>query len=279
MRRLSVVHTTTFRYAGEVTASFNEARLTPVSDHGQTVLAATLDVEPCTWRHDYRDYWGSAVTAFEVSVPHDTLTITSSSLVEVRPPRAAVADLGWVDLRSSQVTDRMAELLADTPTTAVPSDVVALAAEAANGLAPVQAAEAICLLLRDELEYVPGATAVHTPAVEAWDARTGVCQDMAHLALGALRSVGIPARYVSGYLHPMRGAETGQTVTGESHAWVEWWAGQWMGFDPTNRAPAGEHHVVLARGREYQDVAPLRGIYAGTSTDVLDVQVHITQEA
>ncbi|MCR6494080.1 transglutaminase family protein [Cellulomonas sp. P24] len=279
MRRLSVVHTTTFRYAGEVTASFNEARLTPVSDHGQTVLAATLDVAPCTWRHDYRDYWGSAVTAFEVSVPHDTLTITSSSRVEVHPPRAAVADVGWEDLRSPQVTDRMAELLADTPTTAAPADVVALAAEAARGLAPARAAEAICLLLRDELEYVPGVTAVHTPAVEAWDARTGVCQDMAHLALGALRSVGIPARYVSGYLHPMRGAETGQTVTGESHAWVEWWAGQWTGFDPTNRAPAGEHHVVLARGREYQDVAPLRGIYAGTSTDVLDVQVHITQEA
>ena len=279
MTRLRVVHTTTFRYAGAVTASFNEARLTPVSDHGQTVLTATLDVAPCTWRHDYRDYWGTAVTAFEVSTPHPTLTITAGSRVDVHPPRGTAPDLGWDDLRGTPVTDRFAELLADTPTTAAPAEVVALAADAARGLGPSRAAEAICLLLRDELDYVPGATAVHTPAAEAWDARTGVCQDMAHLAVGALRSVGIPARYVSGYLHPARGAEPGQTVTGESHAWVEWWAGQWTGFDPTNRGPAGEHHVVIARGREYQDVAPLRGIYAGTSTDALDVQVHITQEA
>ena len=114
MTRLRVVHTTTFRYAGAVTASFNEARLTPVSDHGQTVLAATLDVAPCTWRHDYRDYWGTAVTAFEVSTPHPTLTITAGSRVDVHPPRGTAPDLGWDDLHGAPVTDRFAELLADT---------------------------------------------------------------------------------------------------------------------------------------------------------------------
>ena len=100
-----------------------------------------------------------------------------------------------------------------------------------------------------------------------------------HLALGALRSVGIPARYVSGYLHPDASGEIGRTVTGESHAWVEWWAGEWTGYDPTNRVPAGEQHVVLGRGRCYDDVPPLRGIYAGRQTQDLVVEVRITREA
>ncbi|HWJ85745.1 MAG TPA: transglutaminase family protein, partial [Cellulomonas sp.] len=132
--------------------------------------------------------------------------------------------------------------------------------------------------LRDHLDYIPGATSVHTPAAEAWAARAGVCQDVAHLAVGALRALGIPARYVSGYLHPDQDSEVGQTVSGESHAWVEWWAGDWVPFDPTNRIPAGSHHVVLARGRSYDDVPPLRGIYAGRGTQELAVAVEITRE-
>lgn len=129
------------------------------------------------------------------------------------------------------------------------------------------------------VEHVPGVTAVHTPGIEAWRVRKGVCQDMAHLTVGALRSVGIPTRYVSGYLHPEHTGEIGITVTRESHAWVEWWVGHWVGHDPTNEIDVGAHHVVLGRGREYQDVAPIRGIHAGRGTQSLDVQVRITREA
>jgi transglutaminase-like putative cysteine protease len=278
MSRLRVTHTSTFRYSGPVQASYNEARMTPLSQSGQTVLDSRLTVAPQTWSHEYRDYWGTAVTAFEVLAPHDSLVITAEHLVEVgdRPPVRTPAS--WETLRSPEVRDRLAEFLSDTPTTAAPDDVVALAAEAAGALEPDAAALAVCLALRDQVEYIPGVTSVHTPASEAWAARAGVCQDVAHLAVGALRSLGIPARYVSGYLHPVSGDAIGETVSGESHAWVEWWVGEWVPFDPTNRIPAGSHHVVLARGRSYDDVAPLRGIYAGRGTQELEVTVQITRE-
>jgi len=124
-----------------------------------------------------------------------------------------------------------------------------------------------------------GVTGVHTTAAEAWEHRKGVCQDITHLAIGALRSAGIPARYVSGYLHPVPDAAIGQTVTGESHAWVEWFCGSWHGFDPTNSIEIGDRHVTVGRGRDYNDVAPLRGVYAGPYGSKLFVRVEITREA
>lgn len=279
MTRLRVVHTSTFRYASPVVASYNEARMTPVTQTGQTVVSTRLDVRPHTWSHDYRDYWGTAVHAFEVLAPHDSLVITAEHVVDLteRPP--ARASVTWAELADAEVRDRLAEYLATTPTTDVPPDVVSLARAAADGLEPGAAAEAVCRALRDELEYIPGVTAVHSPAADAWAARAGVCQDVAHLAVGALRALGVPARYVSGYLHPRGGGEVGESVVGESHAWVEWWAGEWIAFDPTNRIPVGTDHVVLARGRCYDDVPPLRGIYAGAGTQELQVEVRITREA
>ncbi|GHS89238.1 transglutaminase-like protein [Actinomycetota bacterium] len=279
MPRLHVVHTTAFRYASPVTASYNEARMTPLSQPGQTIVESRLDVSPQTWSHEYRDYWGTAVTAFEVLAPHESLVITSEHRVELTERPGPRVSTDWETLHGAGLRDRLAEFLADTPTTAVPPEVAELAARAAHGLEPAAAAEAVCLAVRAELEYVPGVTAVHTPATDAWSARTGVCQDMAHLAAGALRSVGVPARYVSGYLHPSSGGDIGETVLGESHAWIEWWAGEWFAYDPTNRIPAGQHHVVVGRGRSYDDVPPLRGIYAGAGTEDLAVEVRITRES
>ena len=279
MSRLRIVHTSSFRYASPVVASYNEARMTPLAQPGQSVLESRLELHPHTWSHDYRDYWGTQVTAFEVLAPHQSLLLTAEHLVEVVERPAPLTSVGWDVLHGAEVRARLSEQLAGTATTDVPDDVVELARRAAEGLTPAEAAEAVCHALRDEVEYIPGVTTVHTPAAEAWEKRTGVCQDMAHLALGALRAIGIPARYVSGYLHPDASAEVGTTVTGESHAWIEWWTGEWYGYDPTNRVRAGDHHVVLGRGRCYDDVPPLRGIYAGPQTQDLVVQVRITREA
>ena len=277
MSVLRVVHTTSFRYAGPVTTSHNEVRMTPLSEAGQVVEDASVSIEPLTWRHDYRDYWGTAVTAFEVTGPHTELVITARSRVRVTPAGSSVSLVDWDMLRRPLVADQMAEYLALSPTTQPPGEVVALARAAATGHPPDDAAAAICSALHDAVEYVPGATAVQSTASDAWRERKGVCQDIAHLSVGALRSAGIPARYVSGYLHPVADA-VGQTVVGQSHAWVEWWAGRWHAFDPTNRSHVGEHHVVLARGREYQDVAPLSGIFAGAGTTSHAVEVQITEE-
>lgn len=277
--RLRVVHTSEFRYDSPVLASYNEARMTPVSDEGQRVLETRLDVSPHTWTSEYVDYWGTAVTAFEVLEPHAALVITAEHLVEVAPRVEPAAPAGWGVLRSDRLRDDLAEHLADTDTTAVPDDVAALARAAAGDLEPHAAAVAVCAALRDAIEYIPGVTSVHTPAAEAWSRRAGVCQDVAHLAVGALHAIGIPARYVSGYLHPTSGGDVGQAVVGESHAWVEWWVGEWFGYDPTNRVPVGQHHVALARGRSYDDVPPLRGIYAGIGASDLSVEVRITRVA
>jgi transglutaminase-like putative cysteine protease len=281
MSRLRIVHTSTFRYDEPVVASYNEARMTPLTRTGQTVLSSQLDVQPCTWQSSFRDYWGTAVTAFEVLAPHQTLVIAAQHVVQVdgaAPVRSSSA--GWDELRSPALRDRLAEHLADTPSTQPPDEVASLAREAATGLAPDEAAGAVCRAVREELEYIPGVTTVHTPAAEAWAVRKGVCQDITHLALGALHAVGIPARYVSGYLDPRADSPVGETVTGESHAWLEYWVGGWRPLDPTNLRPVGEHHVLLTRGRAYEDVPPLRGIFAGpTSTQQLDVTVEITPEA
>jgi len=129
------------------------------------------------------------------------------------------------------------------------------------------------------MTYVHGSTGVHSVATEAWTKKSGVCQDFTHLALGALRSVGIPARYVSGYLHPSLEPEVGLRVIGESHAWVEFYVGEWVSFDPTNDVFIEDRHVSVAKGRDYDDVSPLRGVYAGLAESELFVSVEIIREA
>jgi transglutaminase-like putative cysteine protease len=277
-RRLKIVHRTGFRYNGTVAGSYNEARMTPLNTQTQTVLAARVTVDPVTWTYTYKDYWDTQVTAFDVLVPHSELAVISSSTVEVHSPSPKVRGIGWEALAAVETTDDTSEFLPQTSSTTAHEEVQAMAADAAAGLSPDNAARAVCEQLRSEMEYVPGSTVVTTDAAEAWEDRKGVCQDFAHLTIGALRTLGIPARYVSGYLHPKARAEVGETVQGESHAWIEWWAGDWFAYDPTSSLPAGQDHVVVARGRDYSDVTPLKGIFAGrTSSSSLYVSVEVTR--
>lgn len=275
MSTLRIEHRTAFQYAAPVVSSYNEARLTPAWLPRQRVLDSSVEISPVSWRTSYRDYWESDVTVFEITQPHTALTVTSRSLVEVTPqaPREERAD--WTALMGPRFQDLLCEYLALTPVTRPTGDLLDFARETAGRFEPDAAARQICDYLHDQVSYVPGVTNVHTPAADAWAARSGVCQDFAHLAIGALRAIGIPARYVSGYLHPKRNAEIGETVSGESHAWVEWWSGDWFGYDPTNASEVGDHHVIVARAREYRDVPPLSGVVAGTTTN-LKVTVNVT---
>ena len=130
-----------------------------------------------------------------------------------------------------------------------------------------------------ELDYVKGTTGVHSSGLDALREGKGVCQDFAHLTLILLRSMGIPARYVSGYLHPQRRAEVGDTIEGQSHAWVQAWTGGWWDYDPTNDNDINEQYVSVGVGRDYSDVTPLKGIYSGEGSTDLDVVVEITRLA
>ena len=152
--------------------------------------------------------------------------------------------------------------------------------DAVRGLpTPRAAAEELSALVRGEMRYQPGATGVHSRGEDAWAERSGVCQDFAHITVGALRSLGVPARYVSGYLVPTKDSEVGDTSKGESHAWVEFWDDGWIAVDPTNGTEVGRDHVVVARGRDYEDVPPFKGIYSGRAKASLEVVVAITRLA
>jgi transglutaminase-like putative cysteine protease len=166
-----------------------------------------------------------------------------------------------------------------TPLTTVTPDAAAAVLDAVPSADPAQTAEEIAARVRSQVRYMAGATGVRTDAQEAWDQGQGVCQDMAHVTVALLRAAGLPARYVSGYLHADPSAEPGQTAVGESHAWVEYWAGSWRPLDPTSGAPVRERHVVVARGRDYADVSPLKGIYHGAPASPQEVTVEVTRLA
>ncbi|MDN3497228.1 transglutaminase family protein [Planococcus sp. APC 4015] len=281
MKRLRIEHSTGYSYQGDVTASYNEARMLPNSTDSQFVLSSSLDIEPSTSVNQYVDYFGTRVAAFDVLSAHDDLRITARSLVEVRPRPLEHVDISWEALeREALRSIETVEQLTQTGRTKPHAEVVQLAkAIAAKHDQPGPAAHEISEAIGDAVKYVFGVTGVQTTAQDAWEAREGVCQDIAHITLGALRSVGIPARYVSGYLHPRPSAEVGEAVPGESHSWVEWFAGEWQGFDPTNNIEIGDRHVLVGRGRDYGDVPPLRGVYAGPFKSALHVKVTITREA
>jgi transglutaminase-like putative cysteine protease len=281
MKRLRIEHTTGFSYQGDVSASYNEARMLPGSTDSQFVLSSSLDIEPSTSVNQYVDYFGTRVAVFDVLSPHTDLKITARSLVEVRPRPLEQVDMSWDSLkRESMRSIETVEQMGQSARTRPHAEVVEIARSiAAQHNHPGEAAMAISAAIGDAMEYMHGITGVHSTANEAWEARKGVCQDIAHITLGALREVGIPARYVSGYLHPKEAAEVGVAIPGESHAWVEWFAGEWQGFDPTNNIEIGDRHVLVGRGRDYGDIPPLRGVYAGPFKSHLHVKVTITREA
>ena len=277
--RLRIQHKTGFDYAGPVSSSYNEARMWPLNEARQAVLDARVEVWPPARTYRYEDYWGTVVTAFDVHAKHDALTVTATSTVETLPPGDLISSGSpWEGLERSEVRDRWYELLVPTSRTGLDDELRGIVADIkAAHATPHAAALAVGEFVRGEVTYQPGATGVQSDALHAWTQRKGVCQDISHLTVGMLREMGLPARYVSGYLHPSPSAGIGESVVGQSHAWVEWWVGRWTAFDPTNGVPVGERHVVVGRGREYGDVPPLKGVYAGPKSTGQGVEVTITR--
>ncbi|MEU4649320.1 transglutaminase family protein [Nocardia fluminea] len=277
--RIRVVHTTGYVYDAPVTRSFNEARLTPRADSRQNVILNRVETVPATRAYRYTDYWGTAVTAFDLHAPHTELEVTGSSVVETEPFAEPTEELSWDELQGGRVIDRFDEML--SPTAYVPRDrkLSTVARQLSRGEEPAKAVVRAAEWVHKEMDYIAGTTSVHTSALQAFAERRGVCQDYAHLTLVLLRSMGIPSRYVSGYLHPKPGAAIGETVAGQSHAWIEAWTGQWWGYDPTNNLAVNEQHVSVGVGRDYADVPPLKGVFSGGGSTDLEVVVEVTRLA
>ena len=275
--KLAIRHQTGYHYRGEVRESYNEARVTPLSTDRQLALEASVKTSPPVTTYRYWDYWSTLVDAFDIHVPHTEMTVVGESVVETSAPEVPATSISWNDLTAPEARGTFHELL-------VPTDYVPQFEEATEAAAtlrgegsPMDAAMSACGWVRDRLSYAAGTTDVSTTASDAVRIGSGVCQDFAHLALAVLRAMGIPSRYVSGYLHPKREATVGETVVGQSHAWVDVWTGDWWPLDPTHGGEVGERHVIVARGRDYGDVPPLKGIYHGAPSQGLTVTVELTR--
>ncbi len=275
--RIAVRHCTGYKYATPARSSYNEARMTPISDAGQSALESRIEVSPRARPMRYVDYWGTVVDAFDVHVPHTELVVTATSVVETAAADAAPAPIDWSVLGLDRIRDRFAELLAPSRFVTTEPEVTAIGRDLIGRAAPAEAGRSAADWTHSQLGYERGLTGVHTTSAEARAAGKGVCQDYAHLTLAVLRAMGLPARYVSGYLFPNGDAEVGVSTRGESHAWVEFWAGEWLALDPTGSVEVAQRHVVVARGRDYADVRPLSGIYNGPPAESLGVTVELTR--
>jgi transglutaminase-like putative cysteine protease len=279
-RRLRITHRSGYRYVTDVHASFNEVRMTPAEVGGQLLINHELQIEPRGVVYAYEDYWGALVEAFDIHEPHRVLEVVATSTVETPSGHPSAPGVSWSEIGAPAVQDRFCEYLTATAfvdEAAVDPDRIALVESFRALPTPADAVAAVVAEVYQRMTYTPGVTSVFTTAAEAWAQRQGVCQDFSHASLSLLRSLGIPARYVSGYLHTEDEA-IGETVVGESHAWVEAWYGGWEAFDPTNDRRVASAHVKVASGRDYRDVPPLKGLYAGGGSEALGVEVEITQQ-
>jgi transglutaminase-like putative cysteine protease len=272
---LLVRHHTGFQYDGLAMASYNEARMTPLTTANQKVRQSHVRVSPTVPLGTYRDYFGTEVVTFELHEPHAQLEVEALSTVESRAASLS-PPLQWGDLEHQSFTGFFSEYLHETNRSAMARDVVDELRGQVRAVDIHEGVEVVAAYVRWAMKYLPGATSVSSTAMEAWQRRAGVCQDMTHVTIGVLRQLGIPARYVSGYLYPKLEVPTGEATAGESHAWVEYYAGEWTGIDPTNGFLETERHIIVGRGRDYDDVPPLKGIYEGPPSSNLGVIVEMT---
>jgi transglutaminase-like putative cysteine protease len=290
--RYQVTHETVYRYASSVFTSRQIAHLTPRTTGWQKVLSHRLEVEPQpVERSDSVDYFGNPVARFVVDVPHDALIVRATSEIVVAPhcPPAGAESVRWeAAQRPAGAWSADADL--DVEQYRVTSPAVPLLAPAREYAAVsftkdrpwLAAMLELTQRIRKEFRYDTRATTVSTSVEEVLELRHGVCQDFAHLMLCCLRSLGLPARYVSGYVLNRREAgRDSMTGADASHAWVASHCPQhgWVAFDPTNGKMADTEFITLGWGRDYYDVSPLRGVVRGGADQQLSVAVSVTPVA
>lgn len=273
--RISIDHSTTYKYVEPVLSQHNELRITPRDTPRQFTLEHSLSITPVTNLHRYKDYFGTRVAAFAVEEPHDELVVHGHSLVETASgaPHPAKSPIEWSALSHPSVRDKFCEYLAMTHYADYSDEYTPVIEQMLSCSTPGHAVSFLGDWMRDTIRYAPGTTHVQTQASDVFVNRQGVCQDFVHLALAMLRHVGIPARYASGYLYPSDCGEIGEVVTGESHAWCDVWLGDWYGIDPTNDVAVSERHVLVGWGRDYSDIAPVKGVINGNPQSSMAVDV------
>ena len=293
--RYRVRHETVYSYGGDVAHSHQLLHLTPRNALRQSCHAhsITLLPEPSIRRDDI-DAFGNHVTRLEYDLPHDRLEVLAEAGVEVRaaPATEPEESAEWEAVAGSLAFSGrpMQEELLEACKYRMESSYIRIkqtftdyAADCFPPKRPIlAAAEALMHKIHREFKYAPGSTTIRTSAIEAFEARLGVCQDFAHIMIGCLRSRGLAARYVSGYLRtlPPPGADAAYVGADASHAWVSMFCPPfgWIDLDPTNDVRVSSDHIIIAWGRDFGDVSPLRGVIVGGGRHRLSVRVSVQAE-
>jgi transglutaminase-like putative cysteine protease len=287
-----VRHVTTYAYEQPVSFARCALRLSAHTGDGQAVLEGAVTVTPTPTRiEEHIGQFGERVMTATIETPHKELKIVAASRVQVDRPSPAPPLAGgpWEAVREQAFKTRRldpsspAHFLYPTNQTALHPAMTAFAAASFPAGRPViEAAFDLASRIKAGFKYDPGYTEVATPAIEAFEARRGVCQDFAHIMIAGLKGLGMPAAYVSGYLRtvppPGKPRLEGADAT---HAWINLWCGEatgWIGFDPTNALVVAEDHIILAIGRDYADVAPIGGVVLGSGEQKIKVGVDVIPE-
>jgi transglutaminase-like putative cysteine protease len=290
--KLHVLHETTYDYSPAVKTALHQAHLKPRDLPHQSLLSHRLEVKPAPARvNEVRDMWGNTRSFFSLNTAHEALRVVADSVVETRAVPAPRSAIAWDEARERMRYHRLAhwdpaaEFAFASPYVPRHEDFVAYAGRTfAPGRPLLEAARELMTRIHEEFDYRSQATDASTPALESLKLRQGVCQDFAHVMIGCLRSLGLPARYVSGYLltEPPPG-QPRLVGSDASHAWASVYLpgegdepGVWADLDPTNDRAAGEDYVTLAIGRDYADIAPVRGVIHGGANHQLHVAVTVT---
>lgn len=281
---LQVKHVTSYDYAEPVSLSLHQAMLKPRTMPNQAVANSYIDIEPTPRSLDFRvDYHGNVVSYFELDAPHRELVVTATSEVYLThrdvPDFAQSSSIEQIAARlaTPQTDDDFAaaEFLALSPYAPRTARLANYGKELFwPGRPYLEGVRDLMQKIHEEFRYDPEVTTISTPVATVLANKSGVCQDFAHVMIACLRSLGAPARYVSGYLVPRAGVVGDQA----SHAWVSAYCPElgWVDFDPTNNVVPTDGHVTLAWGRDYSDVSPLRGVIFGGGDHVIKVAVAIT---
>ncbi len=287
-----ITHRTEYRYERPVSTCYNEARLLPREFARQVCTSSQLSVEPVP--ADYRervDFYGNRVSHFAIHHPHGTLVVTATSEIEVEAERTQLAfadDMPWESARerlyhvgSRDDLDARQYVLDSPLVVATPALAEYASTSFAKGRSLLAAVHDLMARIHNDFTYDPGFTTISTPLSEVFDHRRGVCQDFAHLAIACLRSQGIPARYVSGYVETVPPPGQARLVGADaSHAWFSVYLPErgWLDFDPTNNQMPMDRHVTVAWGRDFADVSPLKGVLFGGGKHDLVVSVDVAPQ-
>ncbi|MCS7005123.1 MAG: transglutaminase family protein [Cytophagales bacterium] len=286
--KYKVTHTTEYRYSEQVSLCHNIACLLPRSLSYQINHYSDLQIEPSAHLHAERtDFFGNRLFYFSIQQPHQKLRVTAVSEVELLPrPQTVAQDIPWEKVRDSMrligkssESIEIRQFIFESPMVPITNDIREFAKITFTPQKGIfEACYEMMQRIFHEFSFVSGFTTIATPLSEVLKHRKGVCQDFAHLAIAAIRSVGLPARYVSGYIEtiPPPGKEK-LIGTDVSHAWYSVYIPNegWMDFDPTNNMMPNLQHITIAWGRDYSDVTPLKGIIYGSGSHTLSVSVDV----